>query len=118
MTGMALERHPEPGDYYANLWASFTQYEVKIITPQQIGWIALPDLLEAGGSIWLPRLDQWYAMIRATWARGGGPSIHLYGDDEAGYGCETDDRSVTVRGEGETPEEAAGRLWMAVTGRE
>jgi hypothetical protein len=79
-----------------------------------VGW---EDVERAGEySVWLPRLDQWYALIRQTWARGGGPSICLYGDDEVGYACESDDRSITMRGKGKTPEEAAARLCVAVAG--
>jgi hypothetical protein len=118
---LRLEHKFEIGDYFIDFWDGFTEHQVQLVTDQmqalQLSRQESAIVDPVGGTVWAPRLDQWFAMIRSTWASGGGPDICLWGDDEVGFGCETDYKSVQVRGEGHTPEEAAGRLWMAVTGK-
>jgi hypothetical protein len=68
----------------------------------------------AEGAVWLPRLDQWLAMLEDADVIG----TCCDGDREAGYLYQGDHKSAgTKRGEGPTREEACARLWMAVTGR-
>jgi len=68
-------------------------------------------------SIWLPRLDQWLAMLEKAGERDAVLQVCRHGVDFTvawtdGYGI------AEQSGRGATREEAAARLWMAVTGRE
>lgn len=66
----------------------------------------------AKGAVWLPRLDQWLAMLEEADVK----RTCCYGDREVGYRYEGDHKSATTRGEGPTREEACARLWRAVIG--
>lgn len=66
---------------------------------------------EPRDAIPLPRLDQWLAMLEAA-----GWVFHLTAR-QPGYAIWASREGLHGREEGPTPEEAAARLWMTVTGK-
>jgi hypothetical protein len=107
---LRLERDLQEGDWY---------FHESLRPDQEEGWVLLAAGDERAESfeVWLPRLDQWLAML-----------------EEAGADCPEFDRETTTGhyvlrrgmpdewghsqyGTGQTREEAAARLWRAVTGR-
>ena len=67
--------------------------------------------------VWLPRLDQWLAMLRIA----GRQSFELHASTYMEQQFGASDYYVGASWQssdshGDTPEEAAARLWMAITG--
>jgi hypothetical protein len=119
---LRLGREFTEGDHYAAFWnaweGSTPPPKVTMWTNAKQDWSAARawfdrESTSARDVAWLPRLDQWLAML-----------------EEVGVDCPSFDRADEMyilwrfgmdddepRGEGPSREEAAGRLWMAVTGR-
>jgi hypothetical protein len=115
---LRLERTIEPGDWSADFGDVFMEepaLQVHVARPPGTASVTLPRDTLAITSIWLPRLDQWLAML-----------------EEAGADCPEFDRETTTGhyvlrrgmpdewghsqyGTGPTREEAAARLWVIVT---
>jgi hypothetical protein len=115
-----LDRSVREGDYFANLWDNFRQHEVKLASRDQtvqmhtFGAGNLPALKEAGGSVWLPRLDQLLDMLGEEGAHG----VALVRCDEH-PSCQRADLIsplVSHEGHGASREEATYRLLLEVRG--
>lgn len=115
MRELRLEREVEQGDWIevASL-DGLRSIQVRRAPGRQVG---------RTGAVWLPRLDQWLVMLEEALASpyrrtaGGDPPAFLAGSNWArrqALGM------LQVRAEhcpDESIEEAAARLWLAVTGR-
>lgn len=96
---LRLERELRDGDFVALPYAG---REVHVC-----GVSVAPGVMEHGG-VWLPRLDQWLAMLEAA----GADAVALISS-----GGSYIVKAHAAEADGPTREEAAARLWLAVTGR-
>jgi hypothetical protein len=99
------------GDWYMNMWASFTEFEVKLISDKmQSFFLKLPTIEEYGGSFWLPTLADWLEMLETA----GYKAVRIEPTGTDGWLVRRDSDWEPL-GAGPTREEAAARLWIAVT---
>jgi hypothetical protein len=132
---LRLEREFEECDHYAAFWnpweGSAPPPKVTTWTNAKQDWSAARTWFDRGSTsardvVWLPRLDQWLTMLEeAGWMEVRfSPSAYLMDESPVFWRIEGSgiDRRYNVHTTVEytdlrTREEAAARLWMAVTGR-
>lgn len=114
---LRLERDLESGDLYheSNALVDKVHIYAPVVWPPH-SRVTLPRGNEAEGTVWLPRLDQWLAMLEEA----GYADFYLYIRRPGTWSASCGDWCDNPRFEAEGPsrEEAVARLWMAVVGRE
>jgi hypothetical protein len=112
---LLLERELQQGDFYVEFQDALRLASVHVYAP--VVWpskspVVVPRGSPAKGTVWLPRLDQWLAMLEGIGVRLMAFEPLPPDEDHATETWNCAARGVL--GVGVTREEAAARLWMAL----
>lgn len=135
----ALVREPQPGDPYVTMWGGFDHWEARVVSMTQIAsgfFLPFPEIREASGSFWMPRLNQVLDLLADPKAVGSnGHDVILFNRGHASGGWYAEDLTWHYHLEpgpqhrphplfvghadrhmayGQSREEAALRLFLAV----